>query len=181
MDELIQNLTPEQALEAVRRLAAEGGEIREAILRQARSVLADVDLHETAEEVFFALDLIDVDECCERSGSRRNGYKSPDEAALEMMEEELDPFFEQAGRYHELGMLEEEKVYCMGVILGIYRFEQESKSEFKEWSVDNPAECADYLLGQWRKGCGDQAAAKEMDNFIKRSCPQWAGYMIHDS
>jgi len=34
----------------------------------------------------------------------------------------------------------------MGVILGIYRYEHESKSEFREWCVDVPIECAGYLL-----------------------------------
>jgi hypothetical protein len=91
------------------------------------NVLTEIDLDETAEEVFLILDSIDVQDCWDRSGGRRDGYTSPDEAAAEIMEEELQPFFDQVVRYHELGMPEQEATYCMGVILGICRYERESK------------------------------------------------------
>jgi len=86
----------------------------------------------TADEVSVVLDSIDVQDCWDRSGSSRDDYTSPDEAAAEIIEEELQPFFDQVERYHELGMPEQEGAYCMGVIFGIYRYEQESKSEFRE-------------------------------------------------
>ena len=69
--------------------------------------------------------------------------------AAEMIEAELLPFCEQLERYRELGMPEQESAYCRGVIFGLYRFERESKSEFRDWSVDIPAECARDLLDQW--------------------------------
>src|SRR5438128_5668073 len=104
------------------------------------NVLTGFDLDETAEEVFLILDSIDVQDCWDRSGGSRDGYTSPDEAAAQIMEEELQPFFDQVVQYHELGMPEQEATYCMGVILGIYRYERVSKSEFREWSVDVAAE-----------------------------------------
>jgi mRNA-degrading endonuclease RelE of RelBE toxin-antitoxin system len=51
-------------------------------------VLTEIDLDETAEEVFLILDSIDVQDCWDRSGGSRDGYTSPDEAAAEIMEEE---------------------------------------------------------------------------------------------
>ena len=68
-----------------------------------------------------------------RSGRSRDGYTSPDEAAAEMIEAELQPFCDQFERYQELGMPEQELAYCMGVIFGLYRFERESESEFRDW------------------------------------------------
>ena len=99
MDEMLTQITPEQALEVVRRLYKRDKDIRQAIMEEARSVLEAVDLDQTAEEVFFMLDSIDVQDLWDRSGARRDGYSSPEEEAVEMMEEELAPFFEQVRRY----------------------------------------------------------------------------------
>lgn len=178
MHDVIKKLTADQALEVVMRLSDKGGKIREAVLTEARKVLSEVDLDETADEVFFVLDSIDVQDCWNRAGRSRDGYTSPDEAAVELMEEELQPFFEQAGRYHELGMIEEEATYCMGVILGIYRYEHESKSEFKQWSVDIPIECAGHLLGEWRHRGRGPASTEAMEEFIEQRCPKWARYLL---
>src|SRR5207249_977527 len=103
---------------------------------------------------------------------------SPDEAAVELIEEQLQPFFDQAGRYHELGMTEEEATYCRGVILGIYRYQHESKSEFLEWCVDIPIECAGVLLTKWRERGQDLISVAAMDAFIRGRCPNWARHFL---
>jgi hypothetical protein len=111
---------------------------------EAMKVLAEIELDAMAEDVLVVLDSIDVQDCWDRSGSSRDGYTSPDEAADENIAEELQPFFEQVERYHELGMPDQEATYCMGVLFGIYRYERESKSEFRECSVDIPGEFAAF-------------------------------------
>jgi hypothetical protein len=178
MDDVIKKLTAEQALEVVNRLSEKGGKIREAVLAEARNLLTAVDLDETADEVFSVLDSIDVQDCWARSGKSRYGYTEPSDAAVEIVEEELQPFYDQAKRYRELGMPEQETIYCMGVILGIYRYEHESKSEFREWCEDVPIECAGYLLDTWRKRNKGTAAARAMNEFIQSRCPKWAKYLI---
>ncbi|NQV01516.1 MAG: hypothetical protein HQ542_02640 [Bacteroidia bacterium] len=45
-------------------------------------------------------------------------------------------------RYLDLGMFPEAKVYCMGVLKGIYQYEQEAESGSKDWFADVPAECS---------------------------------------
>jgi hypothetical protein len=178
MDDLINKLTAEQALEVVKRLSEKGGKFREAVLTEARNVLTAVDVEDTAEEVFFVLDSIDVQDCWDRSGKTRHGYTEPSEAACELVEEELQPFYDQAARYQELGMAEEEATYCVGVILGIYRYEQESKSEFREWAEDVPIECAGYLLDKWRKRKQGTPSAQAMNEFIQHRCPKWARFLL---
>lgn len=59
MDEVIKKLTAEQALEVVKRLSEKGGEIRAALLAEARNLLMAVDVDETADEAFCVLDSID--------------------------------------------------------------------------------------------------------------------------
>lgn len=68
MDDVIKKLTPEQARAVVLRLTAKPGAIRDAVLAEARHVLSEIDLDEIAEEVFFVLDSIDVQDCWDRAG-----------------------------------------------------------------------------------------------------------------
>lgn len=177
MTDVIGKLTSEQALEIVERLCRKGGDIRDAIVAEAMSLLTEFSLDDVAEEVFDALDLIDAQDCLDQAGASRDCGASPDEAAVDIIEEELQPFFDQVERYHELGMAEQEAAYCMAVILGIYRFEHESKSEFKQLAADAPAEFAYNLLEDWRSRNQQQAATDAMDAFIRERCPKWASWL----
>jgi hypothetical protein len=178
MDDVIKNLTPEQALAVLMRLSGKESGIRDAVLAEAQNVLSEVDPDDVAEDVYFVLDSIDVHDCWDKAGSSRDGYTSPEEAAVELIEEELQPYFDQLGRYRELGMTKQEHAYCKGVILGIYRYEQESKSEFRDWSIDIPVDCAGSLLDEWRERCQNSRSKAAMDDFIRERCPKWAKYLI---
>jgi len=173
MTDVISMLTAEQALMIVSRLCRTGGILRDAVVAEAMSVLTEIDVDTIADEVFVALDSIDVQDCWDRSGRSRDGYTSPDEAAAEIVEEELQPYLDQIERYRALAMPEQELAFCMGVLLGIYRYPKESKSEFSEWSIDIPAECAGLLMDQWRKRHKGGAAVGAMEAFIRARCPEW--------
>jgi len=177
MDNMIRKLTGEQALKIVKRLARKKGKLREAVLTEAMNVLTEIDLDETADEVFAVLESVDVQDCWDRSGRSRDGYTSPDEAATEIIEEELQPFFDQVERYHEMELPEQEATYCMGVILGIYRYERESESEFRQWCEDIPAECGGFLLDKWRERNTDGARINAMREFIRTRCPEWTEWL----
>ena len=177
MTDVIGKLTSEQALEIVERLCRKGGDIRDAIVAEAMNLLTEFSLDDVAEEVFDTLDLIDAQDCLDQAGAARDGEASADEAAVDIIEEELQPFFDQVERYHELGMAEQEATYCMAVILGIYRFEHESKSEFKQLAEDAPAEFASNLLEDWRSRNLQQGAIDAMDAFIRERCPKWVGWL----
>jgi len=174
MDALLDKLTGEQAMEVVRRLANRKGVIAEAVAATAKGVLADVDIEAIGVEVFSVLDLIDVQDCWDRSGASRDGYKDEVDVATEIIEEELQPFFDQVDRYHELGMGEQELNYCMGVVLGTYQYVQESDSEFKNWCEDIPLHYADNLLNRWRKRTTEPSLHAAMDEFIRNRCSTWA-------
>ena len=151
MNELLSKLTGEQALQVLKGMASDDAGLARKIEMEAKRVLTAVDIDAVGEEVFCTLDMIDVQDCWDRAGSRRDGYTSPDEAAVDLIEEELQPFVEQAKSYHELDMREQERDYCAGVILGLYRYEKESKSEFRNWSEDLPLDSAGCLLDEWRE------------------------------
>ena len=177
MGDIISKLTGAQALKIVERLGRKEGKLREAVLTEAMNVLTEIDLDETADEVIAVLESIDVQDCWDRSGRSRDGYTSPHEAAAELIEEELQPFLDQLERYHEMGLPEQEAAYFMGVIVGIYRYERESESEFRQWSVDIPAEFGGILLNKWRKRNTDRARMDAMHEFIRTRCPEWAKWL----
>jgi len=123
MNDLISKLTGEQAIDVLHRLTKEGGAVADAALAEAKHVLAAVDIDEIADQLFFQLDMIDVQNCWDRSAATRNGYTSSEDTAMKLIDEELQPFHDQMKHYHELGIDEQERDYCIGTILGLYRYE----------------------------------------------------------
>jgi hypothetical protein len=177
-DDVIRNLTGAQALELVARLSRRSASLRDAVIAEAISLLAEVDIDETAAEVFTTLDCIDVQDCWDRSGRSRHGYTSPDEAATELIEDGLQPFVEQVESYHQLGMLEQEAHYCAGVISGLYRYDRESKTEFRQWSEDIAGECAGNILDEWRGRNPAEAGIGAMRSSLAERCPEWAKWLV---
>jgi hypothetical protein len=175
---IIDKISPEQALEILRCLAKNSPTIKKQIEREMEEVLKEVDVEEICEEVYSALDGIEVEELWDRSGPSRHGYSEPEDMAIEMMEEELEPFNKEVFRYFDLGMANEAKLYCMGVLKGIYQYEQISESKFKGWAADIPGECFGYLLDEWRKRSGNVNDHKEMGEFITKECGKWANWAL---
>jgi hypothetical protein len=149
--DVIGKLTAAQALELVERLCRRGGRLREMVMAEATNLLGEVDMYGTSDGVLAGLESINVEERWDRSGNSYHGYTSPDEAATELIEEALQPFVDQVERYHQLCMLEQKARYCTGIISGLYRYERESKAEFRAWSEDIAGDCAALLPDQWRK------------------------------
>jgi hypothetical protein len=174
LKDILANITSDQAVHILKVLWEKRSDVREIIVNEAERLLGSVDPDEVAENVFFVLEAIDVHELWNRSGSHSDGYTSPEDMAMEMVEEEIDPFCDQITRYHSLGLHDEEKLYCMGVLKGLYRFDKEAKSEFRDWASDAAGECFEFVLKNWQKQKGNERFTGEMDEFIKVTCPKWA-------
>jgi len=171
---ILDNLSGEEALTILRKLAKNNTKLKKQIEEQAEQILRQVDIEETCEAVYSDLDMLYVEDLWDKSGAHRDGYTSPEDMAVEMMEGELEPHHEEVDKYFELGMNEEAKLYCMGVLKGIYKYEQESKSEFKDWAADVAGECYSYLLNKWRRKSKSKDDLLEMDKFLMKECSKWA-------
>jgi hypothetical protein len=178
MTDVIGRITSEQALIIVERLCRKGGDIRDVIVAEAMNLLSEFSMDGTAAAVFDTLDLIDIQDCWDRAGGSRDGYTSPEDAAADLIEEELQRFFDQVERYHDLGMTGEEAAYCKAVLLGIYRFTQESGAQIKELAADLAADYAGTLVDDWRKRNPDKAGMAAMEAFVRERCPKWAGWRM---
>lgn len=70
---------------------------------------------------------------------------------IELAEELLEPFLQELYRLFDLKMHQEANFYCMGILKGIYQYEEDSGSEFKDWATDVPGESFGYIIEEWKK------------------------------
>lgn len=174
-DDIFNKISPNEALEILRQITKTDTKLKKKIIELAEDLFRDVDVDEICEDVFYALDGIDVHELWDRAGPKTDGYTSPEDMAVEMFEESLEPFIQEMYRLFDLKMHQEAKLYCMGILKGIYQYEKDSGSEFKDWATDVPGECFGYLLGEWKKKGINKKDKKEMKDFISNECRNWSG------
>ena len=176
-DEIFEKISPNEALEILRQIAKADKNLKKKIIELAEVLFRDVDVDDICDAVFDALDEIDVHELWDRAGPKRDGYTSTEEMSVEMFEEALEPFVQEMERLLNLNMLQEAKLYCMGILKGIYQYEQDSQSEFKDWAADVPGETFGCILSQWGKN-RNKKDKQEMKGFIKNEFPAWSKWAI---
>ena len=135
-----------------------------------------MNIDEISEDVYFELNSLDVEDVWDHSGSTRYGYIDPNEYAWELFEETLAPFIKQLKKYDNLSLRTEAKNYCMGILKGIYKFENESSSEYKDWATDAPGENFVTIFENWKKCCSNPEDLHEMEEFIRNKCSSLARY-----
>ena len=113
-NDIFDKISPYEALEILRQITKTDKKLKKKIVELAEDLFRDVNVDAVCEEVFFALDGIDVHELWDRAGSSTNGYTSPEDMAVEMFEEALEPFLQEMYRLLDLEMHQEAKLYCMG-------------------------------------------------------------------
>lgn len=133
-----------------------------------------VKMDAIAADVVMELEALDVEELWDRSGSRRDEYVEPSEAASEMLEEALQPFRDEVAKYQRLSMLNEAELICQGILKGIYDFDAESTTEFKEWALDAPSEYFGEVLNDWKRLFGRTSPLQRGTDFLRTHCPTWA-------
>ncbi len=178
-DDIFNKISPDEALEILKQIAKADKKLKKRIIEIAEDLFRNVDVELVCDEVFNALDMIDVHELWDRSGSRTDGYTSPEDMAVEMSEEALEPFIQELYRFFDLKMHQEAKLYCMGILKGIYQYEEDSGSESKGWAADVPGETFGYILDEWKKRGSNSQDKREMRDFIGNECPNWSKWVIN--
>ena len=178
-NDIFNNISPNEALEILRQITKTDKKLKKRIVELAENLFKDVDVDAVCGDVFYALDGIDVHELWDRAGPRTDGYTSPVDMAAEMFEEALEPFLQEMNRLLDLEMHQEAKLYCMGIAKGIYQYEEDSSSEFKDWATDVPGESYSYIVNEWKKRGCNVKDKKEMREFIRNDCPNWSEWAIN--
>jgi hypothetical protein len=176
-DNIFEKISPNEALEIIRRLARTDEVLKKKIIELAENLIGTVDVKAVREAVFDALDCIDVHELWDRAGPSRDGYTSPEEMSFEMFEEAIEPYVQEMHRLLDLKMHQEAKLYCMGILNGIYQYEEDSGSEFKNWATDISGETFGSILRSWSKKSKIKDK-EEMKNYILEECPDWFEWAV---
>jgi hypothetical protein len=82
----------------------------------AADVLSDGSLLAVADDVESAVLQFDYDDLNARAGGHSWGYVEPSEAAWEMLEEVVEPFVDDMKRYLALGLEEQARELCQGIL-----------------------------------------------------------------
>jgi hypothetical protein len=174
--EIINQLSPNDALSILITLAESDEQIANRIAEMALAKLSKVDPEEVAAVLYDELNLLEVEEVWDRAGpSHRHGYMEPHEAAEEMIDEVVAPYLAELKKYQKLGMNTEANKMCMGLLLGLYRFEHESTSEFKNWAVDAAGAFAWSVVDAWKTGSPSRADVKAVKTFVEDELMGWVG------
>ncbi|TEU19246.1 MAG: hypothetical protein E3J21_04285 [Anaerolineales bacterium] len=176
--EIIDHLSPTDALSILRTLASSDEQLAARIAEIATAHLSEVDPEEVAAVLYDELDALEVEEVWDRAGPKRDGYVDPSEAAYGMVEEVIDPYLEELKKYQKLGMNAEANRMCMGLLLGLYRFKHESTSEFKNWAPDAPSGFAWAVVNAWKAGSPSRADVKAVKAFIEDYLCGWGAHLV---
>ena len=95
-----------------------------------------------------------------------------------MIEEVLEPFLGELRKFQELGMNTEANRLCMGLLLGLYRFEHKSTNEFKDWAPDSPIIFAEVVVEAWKEGKPSQTDVKAVKAFVEDELGGWGEILV---
>ncbi|HTV98250.1 MAG TPA: hypothetical protein VMA54_21020 [Steroidobacteraceae bacterium] len=171
---VLESITGDDALAILKSLAARNRSLAREIEELAKARFSPAEMDVIAANVVMELESLDVEEVWDRSGSNRDEYVEPSEAAWEMFEEALQPFRDEVARFQRLSMFREADLACRGILKGIYDFNAESSSKLKEWAVDAPGEYFGTVLDDWQRLSRQPPAVDSMTEFLKTKCPEWA-------
>jgi hypothetical protein len=117
-----------------------------------------------------------VEEVWDRAGATRYGYKEPQEVAGEMIEQVIEPFWQEMHKYAQMGFHAQAKQVCIGLLLGLYQFEHESTNEFKDWAVGEAAEFAREVIRRWKSGSPSPEDMREVRYVVDEQLKGWVGW-----
>ena len=176
MKEVLAEMSGDEALAIIRTLADEDSAIAERIVQIFYENLRDEEGGEVegvAADVFDELESLEVEELWEKSGSTRYGYVDPHEYAWDMIEERLSPFWEEMRKYQKLGLSAKAKNHCLGIMLGLRRFERDGKNEFKDWAADAPQGYIDRTFSKWKESEPKPEDIAEIQAIIRGGFAEW--------
>ncbi len=184
-------LRPEETAEVLRRLIENDPRLQEQAEQTGQKILKEVSCEDIAAEVEAVLGGLDADEVSSRAGGHSWGYVDPGEAAVELVEEAVQPFLEDMKRRRGLGHEDQALEVCKGVILGLYRIEQEGESEVVAVAPDALSEQAGWTLSIWRKDAKKGKARRRVSKkraaerifpkaWAMRFVPEWASFLVRN-
>ena len=117
----------------------------------AVEMVSNVSVDDISDDVYHALDSLDIDDLYRSSGKTRHGYVDPTDRAGEMFEEALSSFIYDMEQNQKRGLPSTAKAYCIGIIKGLLRYKEGNSSEVSDWVPDAPDESIITVVEEWKK------------------------------
>jgi hypothetical protein len=177
---LLDKLESHEAAAVLSGLLARHAELRPEAEAIARAVLGQVSMFTVAGEVEDALLQFDYDDLNGRAGGHSWGYVSPDEAAVELLEEAIEPFVAQMTRHLDMGLETEALEVCQGILLGLYQVRDGAGNDILGEAPEFPDESAAHVVGLWTGKDEVKAGGRKTGprrtiprEFVRQQVPEW--------
>jgi hypothetical protein len=152
MKKFLQSLNADEASQVLKALLDDDSDFVKKAYDIAMKVVGNANADEIMDEVYYGLDSLDVDDLYSRSGRTRHGYVDPNDEAWEMFEDALTPFIDEMKKNQQRALPAAAKNHCLGIIKGLRKYQEKSKSEFKDWVTDAPDDYIAIVMEEWKNG-----------------------------
>jgi hypothetical protein len=103
---------------------------------------------DVAYDVFEAVTSLTMDDLDGRAGEHSWGYVEPTEAAWELLQESIQIFVDDMKRRLELGLKPAAEAVCIGIVVGLYKANDDSSDLLLGWAPDFAAETACQAIAE---------------------------------
>ena len=176
---VLEKLDAAESASVLKALVDHHPELRSEAEALAREALGEVSLFSVADDVEDAVLQFDYDDLNSRAGGHSGGYVEPTEAAWELLEEAVEPFVSEMKRYLDLGLEEQSRDVCQGILLGLYRVRDGRSNDILGWAEDFPAEAAGNALEVLMSAAGGEGVPGGRkprglsSAFVREHMPDW--------
>lgn len=144
---LLATLSADQAHAVLMRLVYDDPALAARAEEVARDLLEYVDSTAIADILCCELSTLKIEDVWDTSGRTRDGYIDPSDRAWEMLDEVLE--------YLRRGMPDESRIYALGILLGIRKFQNNSGSALLEEVPDYGDDTLELVREEWEEAVGD--------------------------
>ena len=152
MKSFLQSLNTDEASQVLKTLLDDNPELIKKAYDIAVKAVSNVGADTIMHEVYQELNALDVDYLYTHSGKSRYGYVDPHDMAWEMFEDAVSPFINEMSTNQQRGLPATAKAYCIGIIKGLWKFEEKSNTDFKDWVPDAADDYVSTVVETWKKG-----------------------------
>ena len=175
-DSVLARLRPEEGANVLRSLLERHPKLVSEAEEIATAAVTNVDPDAVAEDIERVVLDLDIEELNARAGRKSWGYVEPTEAAWEILEEAVEPYFEEMKRQIALGFEAAAEATCAGIVLGLYRCLGKSSDQLLGWAEDFPAEAAaNAVTTLTRESKAKHKRCWRLPDSIVAQVPEWAG------
>ncbi len=170
--DILSHLKGPEALFILNELIKEDPHLTKRIHELAYHHLEGVEVEDVAEEVLYDLESLEMDELLDYPIAD-HGFMEAEDIADEMLAHTMLHHVEEMNRYLNLNMGKEARDYCLGILIGLNKYEKESVPLLRGCNTENTQFYIIEILEEWKKKEKDPYLLKSFDDRLKEEFPDW--------